>query len=98
MTDTEATGSDPTRSSSDSSSPKLSKTPRKGEKKPQKKGGFGLFLREVVAELRKVVYPTRQELITYTAVVMVFVLVVMLFVSAIDFGTAKLIGWAFAGD
>ena len=33
--------------------------------------------RQVLAELRKVVQPTRQELITYTVVVFVFVLAVI---------------------
>jgi preprotein translocase subunit SecE len=61
------------------------------------RGGLGLFLREVIAELRKVVRPTRQELWTYTTVVIVFVLVIMVLVSALDFGIAKLIGWAFGG-
>ncbi len=31
------------------------------------------FLREVVAELRKVIWPTRNQLVTYTIVVLVFV-------------------------
>ena len=43
-------------------------------------------------------YPTRQELLTYTGVVMAFVIVVMLYVSALDFGFGKLIGWAFGGN
>ena len=33
----------------------------------------GLFYRQVVSELRKVVWPTRKQLTTYTAVVLVFV-------------------------
>jgi preprotein translocase subunit SecE len=57
---------------------------------------IALFVRQVVAELRKVVTPTRSELMTYTAVVIVFVLVVMLFVTALDFlvgrGTLALFG------
>ncbi len=56
-----------------------------------------LFLRQVVAELRKVVRPTRTELITYTSVVLVFVLAVMLYVSALDFGFGKLVLWVFGG-
>jgi preprotein translocase subunit SecE len=56
-----------------------------------------LYLRQVVAELRKVVRPTRTELITYTSVVLVFVLVVMLYVSALDFGFGQLVLWAFGG-
>jgi preprotein translocase subunit SecE len=42
-------------------------------KKVARRGGFfgriGGFVREVVAELRKVIWPTRKELLTYTAVV-----------------------------
>ena len=35
------------------------------------------FFRQVVAELRKVVWPTQQQLITYFFVVLVFVIVLM---------------------
>ena len=48
------------------------------------------FYRQVVAELRKVVWPTRQQLITYFWVVLVFVLVVMSYVSLLDLGIGKL--------
>jgi len=34
---------------------------------------LGTFYRQVIAELRKVIWPTRRELITYTWVVIVFV-------------------------
>ncbi len=57
---------------------------------------IALFVRQVVAELRKVVTPTRSELMTYTAVVIVFVAVVMVFVTVLDFligqGTLALFG------
>jgi preprotein translocase subunit SecE len=49
------------------------------------------FYRQVVAELRKVVWPTQQQLITYFIVVLVFVLVVMTIVSLLDLGFGKLI-------
>jgi len=55
------------------------------------------FLRQVVSELKKVVRPTRQELLTYTSVVLVFVLAVMVYVSGLDFSFGKLVKWAFAG-
>ncbi|GAA5167609.1 preprotein translocase subunit SecE [Ornithinimicrobium tianjinense] len=42
------------------------------------------FLAQVMAELRKVVQPTRRELITYTIVVLVFVAAVMAFVFGLD--------------
>ena len=48
------------------------------------------FYRQVVAELRKVVWPTRQQLITYFWVVLIFVLVVMTYVSLLDLGIGKL--------
>jgi len=49
------------------------------------------FYRQVVAELRKVVWPTRQQLITYFWVVLVFVVAVMSFVSLLDLGFGKLV-------
>jgi preprotein translocase subunit SecE len=55
------------------------------------------FFRQVVAELRKVVRPTRTELITYTTVVFVFVLAVMTYVSGLDYGFGKLVLWVFGG-
>jgi preprotein translocase subunit SecE len=52
--------------------------------KPSLWARFTLFLRQVVAELRKVVWPTRKELITYTWVVIVFVIFTLM-VAAFDF-------------
>jgi preprotein translocase subunit SecE len=48
------------------------------------------FYRQVVAELRKVVWPTQQQLITYFLVVLVFVLIVMSIVALLDLGFGKL--------
>jgi preprotein translocase subunit SecE len=56
-----------------------------------------LFVRQVVSELKKVVRPTRNELITYTTVVLVFVLAVMTFVFGLDFAFGKLVLWVFGG-
>jgi preprotein translocase subunit SecE len=60
-------------------------------------GRIGLFFRQVIAELRKVVRPTRTELITYTTAVLIFVLAVMLYVSLLDVGFGYLVLWAFGG-
>jgi preprotein translocase subunit SecE len=49
------------------------------------------FYRQVVAELRKVVWPTQQQLITYFIVVLTFVLVVMTIVSLLDLGFGRLV-------
>ena len=58
---------------------------------------IALFVRQVVAELKKVVRPTRSELMTYTSVVLVFVLVVMAFVTVLDLGIGQVTLWVF-GD
>ena len=50
-----------------------------------------------MAELRKVVWPTRKELITYTWVVIVFVTVVATIVAILDLGFAKLVLKVFGG-
>jgi len=66
----------------------------------QRRGPFarvGLFLRQVVGELRKVVTPTRRELLSYTGVVLVFVVIMMLLVSGLDFGFSALVNFLF-GD
>lgn len=54
------------------------------------------FVKQVVAELRKVIWPTRKELITYTSVVLVFVVIMVAIVSVYDFafgqGVLKVFG------
>ena len=52
---------------------------------------ISLFYRQVIAEMRKVIWPTRKELVTYTSVVIVFVLVVIAYVTVLDFGFSKAI-------
>ena len=48
------------------------------------------FLRETVDELRKVVWPTPQELYRYTLVVVVTVSVIALFIFAVDSALSQL--------
>ena len=55
------------------------------------------FYRQVVAELRKVVWPTQEQLVTYFFVVMVFVLVMMAIVSALDLAFGRLVFAIFTG-
>jgi|TARA_B100000678_G_C17878668_1_gene370390 preprotein translocase subunit SecE len=56
------------------------------------------FYRQVVAELRKVVWPTQDQLVTYFFVVMVFVLVMMAIISALDLGLGRLAFAVFGGN
>lgn len=53
------------------------------------------FLREVVAELRKVIWPNRKQMITYTSVVLVFVVFVVAFISGLDLAFIKGVNWLF---
>lgn len=49
------------------------------------------FAKQSVGELRKVVYPTGQQLGNYFVVVLVFVLFIIAFVSLLDLGIGKLV-------
>ncbi|MFC4033003.1 preprotein translocase subunit SecE [Streptomyces polygonati] len=66
---------------------------KRGKKGPL--GRLALFYRQIVAELRKVVWPNRNDLTTYTTVVIVFVVVIIAFVSVVDWGFSKLVANVF---
>ncbi|GGL43129.1 preprotein translocase subunit SecE [Nocardia jinanensis] len=53
------------------------------------------FLREVIAELRKVIWPNRKQMITYTTVVLVFVVFMVAFISGLDLAFIKGVDWLF---
>ena len=55
----------------------------KGDDKPG--GGVASFLPEVVSEVRKVVWPTAKQMVTYTLVVFAFLIVLTALVSGVDF-------------
>ena len=69
---------------------------------PEKRSGSGragkretrttpaLFFRQMVGELRKVIWPTRSMLVTYTVVCVVFVVVMATIVTLLDLGFTKL--------
>jgi preprotein translocase subunit SecE len=73
------------------------------ERKPARSSGLGkpdrtnpvVFLREVRAELRKVIWPTRKELTTYTTVAVIFIMVMVGVVTGLDYGLTKLVFWIF---
>ncbi len=58
-------------------------------------GAIALFVSQILDELRKVVRPTRKELVTYTSVVIVFVSIVMGYVWGLDQLFVKLVGLVF---
>jgi preprotein translocase subunit SecE len=67
-----------------------------GKGKPaRKRTSPVLFVRQVIAELRKVIWPTRRELITYTTVSLVFVLIMVGIVAGLDWALLKGVYWLF---
>jgi len=50
-----------------------------------------LFFRQIVGELRKVIWPTRSMLVTYTVVCLVFVVFMVIVVTSLDYGFTKLV-------
>ncbi|MFG2195381.1 preprotein translocase subunit SecE [Streptomyces sp. NPDC048639] len=66
---------------------------KRGKKGPL--GRLALFYRQIVAELRKVVWPTRSQLTTYTTVVIVFVVIMIGLVTVIDLGFSEVVKYVF---
>ena len=87
-------------SRSDTTAGKGRPTPKRGsgkvERNPLKK--LSRFFREVVEQLRKVVYPTRRQLVTYSIVVLVFVGIMMAFIGGLDLLFGDLVRRAFGAD
>ena len=64
----------------------------------EKRGPFarmGLFVRQVINELKKVVTPTRKELFSFTGVVLAFVIIMMAIVFGLDSAFGWLVSWVF---
>ena len=49
------------------------------------------YLGEVIAELRKVIWPNRKQMVTYTAVVLVFLAFMVTLIGLVDLGVARLV-------
>jgi len=79
--------------------------PAKGDHKPAVKGkknkkerrSIARFFRDTIAELKKVTWPTRKELTTYTLVVLGFVIIISVMVGTVDLGLGSLYKLAFGG-
>ena len=57
--------------------------------KPQRRGGPRLFLRQVVAELKKVAWPTREETIRYTVIVFITLVLLTAFIAGLDWVSSQ---------
>ena len=56
---------------------------------------IGLFIKQIIDELRKVLTPTSKELFFWALAVFIFVLFLMALVTGMDFGLGKLTLWIF---
>ena len=53
------------------------------------------YLKQVVAELRKVIWPNRKQMVSYTIVVLVFLAFMVALIGGVDLGVGKLVMWVF---
>lgn len=72
------------------------KKPKKAKKKsdgPSRNPFLFVFnyLKQVVGELRKVIWPNRKQMVTYTAVVLAFLVFMVALVAGADYGFARLV-------
>ncbi|WP_294406050.1 preprotein translocase subunit SecE [uncultured Ruminococcus sp.] len=63
----------------------------KGAEKAKKKGGIRRYFRDLKAEIKKVVWPTKSQVINNTGVVLSVMVVMAIFLFAVDTGLGKAI-------
>jgi len=85
----------PVKSGGADKSPPRSKGRTKVGERPNVFARIRNFIREVISELGKVIWPTRKELLTYTGVVIVFVAIMVTIVGLLDYGFAKAVLYVF---
>lgn len=86
--------------SKSSKTSKAKSTQKDKAKKPKKAGSSSSvnpfvfvynYLKQVVAEMRKVIWPNRKQMLTYTSVVLVFLAFMVALVGSADLGLSKLV-------
>ncbi len=53
------------------------------------------YLAQVIAELRKVIWPNRKQMVSYTTVVLIFLAFMVALIGGVDLGFARLVSWVF---
>ncbi len=61
-----------------------------GRPQPVRRSSWN-YLTQVVAELRKVIWPNRKQMVSYTTVVLVFLAFMVTLIGLVDLGLAKLV-------
>ena len=91
--------SDEPETASDSTKNGNGKKPKTAKKSgPSRSNPFTFvwnYLKQVVAELRKVIWPNRKQMISYTTVVLVFLVFMVALIGGVDLGWAKLVTLVF---
>jgi len=84
-----------TESDADDDTRKKAKKAKKGRKSDEPSNNPFVFvfnyLKQVVAELRKVIWPNRKQMGSYTSVVLAFLVFMVTFIGLVDLGLAKLV-------
>ena len=71
------------------------KTAKKGEGRGNPITFVLTYIKQVIAELRKVIWPNRKQMVTYTTVVLVFLAFMVALIGGVDLGLAKLVTLVF---
>ena len=84
-----------TDSDSDDDTAKKAKKPKKAKKSDDPSTNPFVFvltyLKQVVGELRKVIWPNRKQMSSYTSVVLAFLVFMVTLIGLVDLGLAKLV-------
>jgi preprotein translocase subunit SecE len=69
--------------------------PQRAQRPATKRTTPAQFLREVRAELRKVAWPTRPEVVNYSTVVLVTLVVLIALIFLLNYAFAHAVNWLF---
>jgi preprotein translocase subunit SecE len=98
-TDSDESGAVELTDSDSDDTAKKAKKPKKAKKSGDPSSNPFLFvltyLKQVVAELRKVIWPNRKQMGSYTSVVLAFLVFMVTLIGLVDLGLAKLVLWVF---
>ncbi|MEH3132035.1 MAG: preprotein translocase subunit SecE [Mycolicibacterium neoaurum] len=96
--DTAAVDAGDAGSDSDEKAAKRTKAPKAAKKEGSRVNPFVFvwnYLKQVIAELRKVIWPNRKQMVTYTTVVLVFLAFMVTLIGLADLGLVRLVGIIF---
>ncbi len=96
--DTGAVESTDAGTDSDEKAAKRTKAPKAAKKEGSRVNPFVFvwnYLKQVITELRKVIWPNRKQMVTYTTVVLVFLAFMVTLIGLADLGLVRLVGIIF---